>query len=203
MDPPGPGDGAPAASARSAGRAVSSEAKAADPSPAEIRAVARLIDDLDYYQVLRLPRAASSEAIRAAYHRESRVYYPDRYLASADEGLREAVNTIAKRIREAYSVLRHPEKRPVYDDALASSPGGLRYTEEAARQARQARIEEVGKTPQGREFIQMAEAERRKGNLEAAMRNVKMALAYEPANARFLVLRDELVRAQRGRKDPA
>ena len=203
MDLPGPGGGAAAGPARSASREDFIEAKAADPSPAEIRAVARLIDDLDYYQVLRLPRAASSEAIRAAYHRESRVYPPDRYLASVDEGLRDAVNTIAKRIREAYSVLRHPEKRSVYDAALASSRGGLRYTEEAARQARQSRMEEVGKTPQGREYIQIAEAERRKGSLEAAMRNVKMALAYEPDNPRFLALRDELVRAQRGRKDPA
>ncbi len=179
------------------------QGEASAPSPAEIRTLARLIDDLDYYQVLRVPRAASSAALRAAYHHQSRAFHPDRYLTSGDEGLRDAVNTIAKRIKEAYAVLRHPEKRPLYDTALLSRGGGLRYTEEAARQARQARIEAIGKTAQGREFIQMAEAERRKGNLEAALRNVKMALAYEPANARFHALRDEIARAQRGRKDPA
>jgi DnaJ-class molecular chaperone len=150
-------------------------------------------------------RTASSEAIRAAYHRESRTFHPDRYLASSDADLREAVSTIAKRIKEAYAVLRHPEKRPSYDHVLASPEGraGLRYTVETARQAHLAREEAVGKTPQGREYIQMAEAERRKGNLEAALRNVKMALAYEPANERFLALRQEIALAQRGRKDPA
>jgi hypothetical protein len=64
-------------------------------------------------------------------------------------------------------------------------------------------VDAIGKTAQGREFIQMAEAERGKGNLEGAMRNVKMALAYEPANERFVALRNEIARAQRGRKDPA
>ncbi len=200
MDQPAPGGGAPA---RSAGRKESKGAQAAAPSPVEIRALSLLVDDLDYYQVLRVPRTAASEAIRAAYHRESRAYHPDRYLSSGDKGIREAVNTIAKRIKEAYAVLRHPEKRPLYDAALSFSAPGLRYTEEAARRARQAQVEAVGKTAQGREFIQMAEAERRKGNLEGAMRNVKMALAYEPANDRFLALRDEITRAQRGRKDPA
>jgi DnaJ-class molecular chaperone len=185
------------------GQGAGTGKEAAGASPAEIRTLARLIDDLDYYQVLRVPRAASSEALRSAYHRESRKFHPDSFLASEDERLRDAVNTIAKRIKEAYAVLRHPEKRPLYDATLASSAGGLRYTEESARQARQAQVEAVGRTPQGREFIQMAEAERRKGDLEAAKRNVKMALAYEPDNPRFLALRDEIARAQRGRKDPA
>ena len=181
------------------------QARTAGPSAAEIRTLARLIEDLDYYQVLRVPRTASSEAVRAAYHHQSRAFHPDRYLAAGDPALREAVNTIAKRIKEAYAVLRHPEKRPFYDQILAAAGegAGVRYTEETARQARRAREEAVGKTPQGREFIGLAEAERRKGNLEAAMRNVKMALTYEPANERFLALRDEITRAQRGRKDPA
>lgn len=183
--------------------AAGAQERAGGPSPAEIRALAGTIDDLDYYQVLHLDRTASSEAIRAAYHRESRAFHPDRYLASDDTGLREAVNAVAKRIKEAYAVLRHAEKRPLYDTALSSPEGGLRYTEKTARRARQAQVDAIGKTPQGREFLQMAEAERHKGNLPAALRNVKMALAYEPANARFLAMRDEIVRAQRGRKDPA
>jgi curved DNA-binding protein CbpA len=158
--------------------------------------VARLIDDLDYYQVLRLPRTASSEAIRAAYHRESRVFHPDRYLATGDEGLREAVNTIAKRIKEAYAVLRHPEKRPLYDSALASSGAGLRYTEEARGPA--------GAGGGGRHTSGAVHPDGGDGAPQWQHRErcaVKMALAYEPANPRFLALRDELVRAQRGRKD--
>ncbi len=174
-------------------------------APTEIRTLARMVDDLTYYEILKVEPGATSERIRAAYHRESRTFHPDRYLTTADQALREAVNTIAKRIKEAYAVLRHPEKRAHYDHGLAASVGrrATRYTEETAREAMRAREEAVGKTPQGRQFFRLAQADWKGKNTESALRNVKMALTYEPANERFRALLDELVRSQRGRRDPA
>jgi curved DNA-binding protein CbpA len=181
----------------------SAAASSIPPPAAEIKALARLLGDLDYYQILKIEPRASSETIRAAYHRESRMFHPDRHLASDDAALRDAVNAVAKRIKEAYAVLRNPAKRSAYD-LLLHSPDfrRVRYTEESQVLATQAREEAVGKTPQGREFLRKAEADRAAGNTEGALRNVKMALTYEPANARFRALLDEIVKSQRGRRDP-
>jgi curved DNA-binding protein CbpA len=171
----------------------------------EIRTLARMVDELTYYDILKVEPGATSERIRAAYHRESRTFHPDSYLTAPDPALREAVNIIAKRIKEAYGVLRNAEKRAHYDHGLAASQGrrATRYTEETAQEAMRAREEAVGKTPQGRQFYRLAQADWKNKNTESALRNVKMALTYEPANDRFRALLDELVRSQRGRRDSA
>jgi len=173
-------------------------------APAEIRTLARMLDALSYYEILKIAPGATNDLIRAAYHRESRAFHPDRYLTTADSTLREAVNAIAKRIKEAYAVLRNPEKRAHYDHVLAA-PGerrATRYTEETAREATRAREEAIGKTPQGRQYFRLAEVDRKNGNTESALRNVKMALTYEPTNERFRALLDQLILSQRGRRDP-
>lgn len=174
------------------------------PDPVEIRTLARMIDELNYYEILKIEPGAALSGIRGAYHEQSRIFHPDRYLSLADEELRRSINAIAKRIKEAYAILRHPVKRRQYNLVLQdeSRKGkSLRFTHETAMAAQRAREQAVGKTPKGREFIRMAEEERRKGNLAAALRNVKMALVYEPGNARFLSLQDEIAKAQRGIKN--
>jgi len=173
------------------------------PEPLEVRTLARMIDELNYYEVLKVDPGAALSAIRGAYHEQSRVFHPDCYLTLEDDEIRRAVNAIAKRIKEAYAVLRHPVKRRQYNLVLRNAPTGgkgLRFTQETAIAAERAREEAVGKTPKGREFIRMAEEERRKGNFAAALRNVKMALAYEPGNPRFLELQQAIAKSQRGIK---
>jgi DnaJ-class molecular chaperone len=169
------------------------------PTPREIRTLARLLENFDYYQLLKVERGSPLGTIRAAYHQQSRNFYPDRYLNSSDIELRDAVNAIAKRVKEAYAVLRHSVKRAQYDQMLDASSDRtrVRYTKETALEAQRAREEAIGKTPKGREFFRLAEEEKRKGNLEAALRNVQMALVYEPDSARFRALQEELMKSQR------
>ena len=89
--------------------------------------------------------------------------------------------------------------RTQYTQVLGGSGNkkGLRFTRETALAARQAREEKIGKTPRGREFFGQAQEEMRKGNVQAAVRNIKMALAYESDNPRFLALQDELLKLNR------
>ena len=63
----------------------------------------------DYYEILNIPRNASSEEIKKAYRRVALQYHPDRNPGNknAEEQFKEAA--------EAYSVLIDPEKRSVYD----------------------------------------------------------------------------------------
>src|SRR4030095_5187902 len=86
-------------------------------APGEIVALARIIEELDYYQLLDLRRDAGAGEVKRAYHSSSRNFHPDanRHL---DGELRAASNAIAKRITEAYAVLRDPRRRQAYDRSL-------------------------------------------------------------------------------------
>jgi len=173
-------------------------------SPVEIRTLAHMLDEFDYYEILKVERGAALSRIRRGYHKQSRTFHPDRYLRCPDDDLRKAVNSIAKRIKEAYAVLRHPVKRTQYNQVLGRDENerGLRFTQKTAQTAQRVREEEVGKTPKGRAFFQMALEERKKENIASAVRNIKMALAYESDNPRFLAFQEELVKSQRGLKAP-
>ena len=83
----------------------------------EIKALARVIDRVDYYRLLKVDPAADAEALRSAYHDARRRFHPDAYLAHPDD-VRDAVDLIARRITEGYLVLRDRTRRAAYDSAL-------------------------------------------------------------------------------------
>lgn len=167
-------------------------------APAEIRALARLIDELDYYQLLEITADAPTSAVKRAYYDLSRRFHPDANRGLEAE-LRCALEAIAKRVAEAYSVLRDPRRRRAYDDELRRDGGSRRIqlVEARSRANQQAIHETLGTTPNGRRFFALARAEIDKGNLDAAARNIQMALTFEPANDYFRQKLDEVRTAQR------
>lgn len=60
----------------------------------------------DYYFILRIPRNATQDAIKAAWIEKSKELHPDRNPSGAEELLR---------VNEAYETLKDPRKRRVYD----------------------------------------------------------------------------------------
>ena len=157
----------------------------------EVETLAGALDHLDYFAVLKLEATATPLEIRVAYHRESRTYHPDRYAALDDEAFRDQVARIYRRINEAYTVLRDDARRRRYatDVAGPDRERKLRFSEDdeaAVKEARKRRaVEQLGQTPNGRKFFAAAQADAQAGRWEAAERNLRMALAYEPANERF------------------
>jgi molecular chaperone DnaJ len=80
-------------------------------------------DQLDYYEVLGVPRNASDQEIKSAYRKLALKYHPDRNAGEkvAEERFKEAA--------EAYSVLGDPDKRQRYDTyghaGLSGGAGGF------------------------------------------------------------------------------
>ena len=158
---------------------------------AEIRALARLIDRMDYYRLLRVDPQAPLPKIRAAYRRARRQFHPDAYLRE-EPGLRDAVDLISRRIIEAYMVLRNSAQRSAYNRGL--DEGKLRYQAESGGEVEG----QEGKTPKGRRFFTLAMAEQRGGNLAQAIGHLKMALTFERDNEHFRQKLEALVQAKKG-----
>ncbi len=167
---------------------------------AELEARCAALDQLDYFEVLQLEKTAVPADIKRAFYRESRTYHPDRYFQLDSKELKERVNELYKRVTEAYYVLRDDTKRKKY---LADVTGPeraqkLRFTEaseaETKAAARKEQEEQIGTHPKGRQFYQTAMKDLEAGNAGAAERNLKMALTYEPSNARY---KEKLAEAQK------
>jgi curved DNA-binding protein CbpA len=153
---------------------------------AEVRALARMLEELDYYQVLELPPGAPTSAIRSAYHAVSRRFHPDAHRDAPPE-VQAQIARIAKRIAEAYSVLRDPRRRQVYDRQIAGDQARLRMplAEAEAQADRQRREQQEGRTPNGRRYFALAKADVARGDRVSAERNLKTALTFEPDNQAF------------------
>ena len=154
--------------------------------PAEIRALDAILEELDYYQVLEVAPGVPTSAIRSAYHRTSRRFHPDGHRAHEAE-LQTVLARISKRVAEAYSVLRDPRRRQVYDRQLVADRKVLRMPlvqaeAEAGRQRREAR---EGRTPNGRRYFTLAQRDLASGDRVAAERNLRTALTFEPDNPLF------------------
>jgi curved DNA-binding protein CbpA len=155
--------------------------------PKEIKALARLVDDLNYYEILGVPPGTASTALRDAYHAASRKFHPDAH-RHLDPEMRSAVERIAKRVAEAYSVLRDPRRRKLYDERLSqgsSVASRMQLVEGTVEAGRRAAEERGGKTPNGKRYFALAQADLARGDLNSAARNLQMACTFEPGNELF------------------
>ena len=159
----------------------------------ELQALVQVLDELDYFQILKVPMNADPGVIKAAYYRESRTYHPDRFYTVASPDLKEAVGKIYKRINEAYVILRDDAKRQKYaaDISGADRPKKLRFVEASEQEMKKDKEAEIGATPQGRKFFVAGMQDFLAQRWASAERNFKMAMTYEPTNLNYKAKRDE------------
>ena len=155
----------------------------------EIKALARVIDRVDYYRLLKVDPGADSDALRSAYHDARRRFHPDAYLAQPED-VRDAVDRIARRIIEGYLVLRDRTRRSAYDSALSS--GQVRYNAELESAARVEAESARGTTPNGKRYFGLHQEAERAGDPVKAHAHLKTALTFEPKNAAFKAKLDAL-----------
>ncbi len=150
---------------------------------AELRALANIVEDLDYFQLLEVEPRTPAAQVRAAYHSVARRFHPDRVRQEGQEAV-AAAERIAKRVSEAYAVLRDPRRRRLYEQQLRGD--GMRrlaLVEGGAQADRKASDERQGRTPNSRRYITLAHEDLAREDWKGAQRNLQMALTYERDNA--------------------
>ncbi len=159
----------------------------------EAHALAQILDELDYFQILKVGQSASPVEIKTAYYRESRAYHPDRFFQLPSSDLKDAIGRIYKRINEAYVCLRDGARRLKYlaDVSGPDRARRLRFVEASEQELKKDKEQEVGITPQGRKFFLAGLQDLAAQRFAAAERNFKMAITYEPSNPNYKAKRDE------------
>ncbi len=166
--------------------------------------MATTLDRQSYFQMLQVSESSSAADIKRAFYRESRIYHPDRFFHLSDAQAKTSINSIYKRITEAYYVLRDDGKRKKYQADLAGPEGAnkLRFTEESEAEhkaeAKKAVVDELGTNPKSRQFFKSALADIDRQDWPAAERNLKTGLTYEPGNQKF---REKLAEVQKRADD--
>jgi DnaJ-class molecular chaperone len=151
------------------------------------------LPQLNYYQLLEVRPDASPAEIKAAFYKVSREYHPDRYFRFPNEGFRNAVNTIYKRVSEGYTILRSPEWRTSYDAQLKSDPKNVRFNiQEDEKRKQQGGTTYDGGNGPGKKYWQAAMEALRNKNPAGARMQLQLALGIEPQNPHFKAKLEEL-----------
>lgn len=153
----------------------------------EAEALANIIDELDYFQILKIDRKAKPEEVKAAYFRESRLYHPDQFFRMENGPSKAAIAKIYKRVNEAWVVLRDDTKRAKYiaDVTGPDRAKKLRYTEVSEEEVKRAREAELGSTPHGRKTFMQGLLDFEARRYPQAVMNFKLAVQFEPQNEFF------------------
>lgn len=170
-------------------------------SKVELQAIAQLLNEVDHYQILKIPRHASEDEIRTAFHREALLLHPDQYQHLKDKEILDLSKKIYSRVIESYRVLSSTERRKDYDRKLK---GGLNTKEASVPQAADQgltpfdqdenettsirRIEKTATTSAGAKFYKLAQAAFQTKDLNSAKMNIQIALNTDAKNPEYLDL---------------
>lgn len=151
----------------------------------QVVSLVKVMDDLDYYQILKLDQMAFDDDIKRAYFEESRLYHPDKYFNEPPE-FQAMVTQIFKRVCEAYRVLSDRERRAIYTKQISGPDRKkfLRFDPKVQEQER-AQKEDEGQTPMGKKYYQLAKAAIQNKDFKGAKINLQLAVKMEPQNRTF------------------
>ena len=175
------------------------------------------LDSLSYYQMFRLERDATPDALRDAFHAFAESFHPDSHHWRHPTE-QAAIGYIFKRGTEAYRVLSDQQLRFRYDEALANGilrpenliidadgPRSLSLRPPAAAGGAAGlgnRLVDKVRTPGARPFVLRVEELAKKGDPQQAKLQLVMAMhldAQNPALEAYAKELDEAIKAHKAR----
>lgn len=149
---------------------------------AHVITLAASMEDLDYYQLLGLPRTAKADEVKTAFHRVAKIYHPDAH-RHMPEHVRTSLHEVFKRMGEAYRILFDYGRRKRYDAQLAE--GGKARMVETKREKKGPRSPDAElKTPAGKRCFLAALQAMKTKNYQNAKLQLQLALTHEGMNSK-------------------
>ena len=151
----------------------------------EVTTLHELLDELNYYSLLRIDPDCVQGDIEPAVRSATKQHHPDRVNALKDAELSRAASEVFQRIKEAGENLQDPEKRAQYDEVMKA--GVLRMTDEALALAEQERLksespEHAATHPKAEKYWHMALKDWDDKNFKGCVMNIQFAMNFEPEN---------------------
>jgi curved DNA-binding protein CbpA len=147
----------------------------------------QVLDRITYYELFGIVDTATSDEVRASFHRFCDTFHPDRHSARSQIE-REALSMIFKRGTEAQLVLSDPALREQYDRdiraATPSPPPRISYSRSRPPSAKPdgSKLEDAARSPSSRPFVRRAEELIAAGDLRQAKLQLVMANHLDPKN---------------------
>lgn len=177
-----------------------------------VRTLHRLLDEVDYYQLLGVEHPASPEQLKRAYFDLSLEFHPDRFFLLRSGDLKEKIYAIYRRITEAYTVLTDERRRQAYDQSqgfavapiappvapvIAQTPM-RREVQPAPTPNPQPRMPEAPvRDARAKKLVELARAAFQDGDLRTARLHLHLAYGYEADNAQLRVALETVARMSR------
>lgn len=133
------------------------------------------IDELNHFDLLNVPKTASSQDVQSAYYALVKKFHPDRLPLSLAPLVR-AAQLLFERLTEANETLSNSELRPGYEQAVGAG-GGTREADRTMRNVLESALE-----------FQKAEVLMRRREYTQAMQLLRSAIAKSPEEADYHAL---------------
>lgn len=143
------------------------------------------LNELDYFEILRVDRDASAEQIKGSYHLVSSVLHPDLHRSKSAED-RSVIEVTYRRTTEAYAILKEEPSRLRYSELLETNRQAyLRFPNDAFPKGRP--------TSQAEMHFEQAKSAIQRGNLKVAERLLGICLRLEQQNQTYRTVHQQVI----------
>jgi curved DNA-binding protein CbpA len=161
-----------------------------------INTLYEIVDDLDYYQLLKKKTDCTQNSIAPAFQLQSKELHPD----NAPAALKDKANYIFTAINEAFRILKDPQNRLEYDGLLSN--GVIRVEDTALRSGAERSStndpSKAAQTEQSKKYWLMGLADMDAERYDSAIMNIKFAIQFERSNE---VFQEWLAKAQQAAQE--
>ena len=159
----------------------------------EVETVHSVLEELDYYRLLRLKGGAPIPEVENAFAEQSQRFHPDRFFGVRDPALMKKITAIFKKLSEGYQVLKTPELKKMYDeklgvrrksDSAVSDAGKRAHVSKASLEQEKAALEsdEVVSDKRARKYFELAKIAQSNMDWNGVVMNIQFAMNYDPEN---------------------